>query len=89
MLSGYGNKRARAKKIVKALTDFSGNKGHDRHIHYDELRVMGLGVELIEDNQTYRDLVLTVHHCYMQALMNTTAFKIIENHNGVAFVKQQ
>jgi polysaccharide deacetylase 2 family uncharacterized protein YibQ len=25
----------------------------------------------------------------MNALMNTPAFKIIENHNGAAFVKQQ
>ena len=34
-----------------------------------------------------QDLVLTVHHCYMNTLMNTTAFKIIENQNGVALVK--
>jgi hypothetical protein len=25
----------------------------------------------------------------MNALMNTPAFKIIENHNGAAFIKQQ
>lgn len=78
-----------ARKVVKALTDFSGNKGHDRHIHYDELKAMGLKVTQLEESQTFQDLVLTVHHCYMHSLMNTNAFKIIENHMGVAFVKMQ
>ena len=50
---------------------------------------MGLEVELLENDDQQQDLVLTVHHCYMNALMNPGAFKIIENHNGVAFVKQQ
>ena len=93
MLSAIKNAKTRKKKantIVDALTDFSGNKGHDRHIHYDELQTMGLEVKLIEDiSQTYQDLVLSVHHCYMHALMNTLSFKIIENHVGVAFVKNQ
>jgi hypothetical protein len=91
MFSGLSPKgrTAQAKKVVRALTDFSGNKGHDRHIHYSELKAMGLNVELLENNQNYQDLVLTVHHCYMHSLMNTNAFKIIENHKGAAFVKQQ
>jgi len=82
-------RETRAKKVVKALTDFSGNKGHDRHIHYGELKAMGLNVRQLESSQMYQDLVLSVHHCYMHSLMNTNAFKIIENHNGAAFVKQQ
>lgn len=82
-------RETRARRVVRALTDFSGNKGHDRHIHYDELRAIGLNVAQLESSQTFQDLVLSVHHCYMHSLMNTNAFKIIENHNGVAFVKQQ
>jgi hypothetical protein len=89
MLSAKPDAGALADQIVARLTDFSGNKSHDRHIHYDECRDMGLEVELLEDDDKEQDLVLTVHHCYMNALMNTNAFKIIENHNGVAFVKQQ
>jgi metal-sulfur cluster biosynthetic enzyme len=89
MFAGRADAVALADNIVATLTDFSGNKSHDRHIHYDECRDMGLEVELLEDDNTRQDLVLTVHHCYMNALMNTAAFKIIENHNGVAFVKQQ
>ena len=34
-----------------------------------------------------QDLVLTVHHCYMNLLMNSAAYKIIENQNGIALIK--
>ena len=37
----------------------------------------------------FQDLILTVHHCYMNLLMNTPAFKVIENHMGVGMNKAQ
>jgi ATP-dependent protease ClpP protease subunit len=85
-----GNPRAlqKARLIVKKLTDYSGNKGHDRHIDFDECKRIGLKVTSLESDQELQDLVLTVHHCYMHSLMNTQAFKIIENQQGAAFVKQ-
>jgi hypothetical protein len=78
-----------AGRIVERLTDYSGNKSHSRHIAYDECEEIGLKVRLIEDDPQLQDLVLTVHHSYMHALMNTPSFKMIENHLGVALVKQQ
>jgi ATP-dependent protease ClpP protease subunit len=81
--------KEKAKKIVRQLTDYRGNKTHARHIHFEELQTMGLKVSLIEDDQDFQDVVLTVHHCFMHSLMNTPAFKMIENHKGSAFVKQQ
>lgn len=33
--------------------------------------------------------MLTIHHCYMLSMMNTPSYKMIENHVGVALVKQQ
>lgn len=89
MLSALPNKGPLAAAIVEELTDFTGNKGHDRHIHYDECARMGLHLESLEADQTLQDLVLSVHHCYMNSLMNTPAYKIIENHNGTAIIKQQ
>ncbi len=89
MFAGHKDAKAKAKRIVRKLADFRGNKTHQRHIHHDECLAMGLDVRLIEDSQPLQDLVLTVHHCYMHTLMNTFSFKIIENQNGVAFVKQQ
>jgi hypothetical protein len=87
MFEGDNNAANKAKKIVKALSSYQSNKAHSRHIHYDEAQQMGLKVTLVEAEQTLQDLLLTVHHCYMHSLMNTTSFKMIENHLGVAFVK--
>jgi ClpP class serine protease len=89
MFEGDPQARAKAKKIVRKLTDYHGNKTHARHIHFDELEAMGLRVSLLEDGQEFQDAVLTVHHCFMHTLMNTSAFKMIENHKGSALVKQQ
>ena len=89
MFDGDKNATDKSKKIVRRLTDYRGNKTHSRHIHFDELKEMGLKVSLIEDDQKLQDLVLTVHHCYMHALMNTPAFKMIESHKNSAFIKAQ
>lgn len=80
MFFRQANAPKKAKAIVKKLTDYTGNKTHERHISYDECVKMGLNVKLIEDDPVLQDLVLTVHHCYMHVFMNTSAFKVIENH---------
>lgn len=91
MLKG-GRKAAREAKvqgIVDKLTNLSENKGHDRHFGMDECKAMGLKVEAIEDDGTFQDLVLTIHHCYMHTLTNTPTIKITENQMGKAVVRQQ
>ena len=40
-----------------------------------------------EGEDKFQDLVLTIHHCYMHAMMNTPAYKIIENHLGDGMIK--
>lgn len=97
MFHGKSEAKKKAGGVVKALTHYTKNKTHDRHIHFEECRSMGLEVKAIETAEEYQndkkekgdfqDLVLTVHHCYMHTLMNTPAFKIIENHLGVGMVK--
>lgn len=89
MFGGDRDAKKRARKAVRKLTDFRGNKTHERHIHFEECDKIGLKVEAIEQDQQLQDLVLTVHHCFMHSLMNTPSFKMIENHEGVALVKQQ
>jgi len=75
-------------KIVEHLTDFSSNKSHSRHIHFDECEKMGLVIERLEKKPKFQDLVLTVHHCFMHSLSNSPSIKIIENQNGAAVIKQ-
>lgn len=89
MFEGDIGARAKAREIVRRLTDYRGNKSHDRHINYEECRSMGLRVLRLEDDGALQDLVLTVHHCFMHTFANTLAFKVIENQKGAATVKAQ
>jgi membrane-bound ClpP family serine protease len=89
MFAGEPNAKSKAASVVKKLTDYRRNRAHQRHIHFDECLRIGLHVSLIEDDQALQDLILTVHHCYMHSLTNTPSYKLIENHLGNAFVKQQ
>ncbi len=89
MFADERDAKEKAMKVSKKLSDYKDNLRHERHIHIEECKKIGLRVERIEDDQDLQDLVLTVHHCFMHSLMNTQCFKIIENHNGIAFAKQQ
>lgn len=87
MFEGLADRKRKAKKITKALSNYPKNKTHDRHFDADDCETMGLAIKRLESDATMQDLVLTVHHCYMNLMMNTNAYKSIENHNGVALVK--
>ena len=76
-------------RIISALTEYDEVQLHERQIGYQEARNIGLNIRLLEDDQELQDLVLTVHHCFVHTLSNTGTFKIIENHHGSAYVKQQ
>jgi hypothetical protein len=91
MLHADPNRRALANNIVDYLTDFSGNKAHDRHMHVDECANIGLTIKRLEKDYppVFQDHVLSVHHAFMTTLSNTQTLKIIENQRGAAFVKQQ
>ena len=89
MFAGDRKAKAKAAMITGELSNYDKIKTHDRHIHMAECKKLGLKIERLEDDPDLQDLVLTVHHCYMQAMMNTPSFKIIENQSGVMFVKQQ
>lgn len=87
MFNGDTKAKQKAKRIVDKLSDYSGNKAHDRHIHATECEAIGLKIEKIEADSKLQDLILTVHHCYMNSTSNTGLIKIIENHAGAAWAK--
>ncbi len=87
MFAGRSDRKTRAKKVTKALSNYPVNKSHDRHFDIDACKKMGLTIKELESDPTLQDLVLTVHHCYMNFLMNTTAYKIVENQDGIALIK--
>lgn len=84
-----GNKEL-ASQIVLHLSDHSETLSHERHIHIDECKNLGLIVENLENIQkqdNFQDRVLSTHHAYMLTFSSTPAVKIIENQNGVAVIK--
>ena len=87
MFAGRSDRATRAKKVTKALSNYPANKSHDRHFDNDACKKMGLIIMDLESDPMLQDLVLTVHHCYMNLLMNSAAYKIIENQNGIALIK--
>ena len=82
-----GDKR-HANRILKLFSSHKDSKTHARHIMVDACMKAGLQVVELEKDQTFQDLVLTVHHAFMATFSRTGAVKIIENHMGAAFVEQ-
>ncbi len=78
-----------SKEIAAKLADHQEFKSHGRHINRDKAKEMGLVIEDLEDDQEFQDLVLAVFHATTHTFNGTNAVKIIENHMGTAFVKQQ
>lgn len=89
MLKGERESADKARVIAERLADHTAFKSHGRPIHRDVARKMGLVVEDLEADQTLQDLVLTVFHACSHVFTATAAVKIVENHLGRAFVKQQ
>ena len=87
MFSSLSDKKKKARAVTRALSDYPKNKSHDRHFDIDDCEKMGLVIKRLESDATMQDLVLTVHHCYMNLLMNSPVYKITENQNGVGLAK--
>jgi ClpP class serine protease len=82
-----GDKK-RVKKIVEAFANHTIQKSHARHISKNECKDVGLKIADLESNQELQDTILITHHAFMHTFSNTFCVKIIENHNGVAYIEQ-
>jgi len=88
MLAKKKNPKKLAAQLAKYLSHHRGFKTHTRHIDRNEASKRGLIIEKLEDDQDFQDLVLSIYHATTHTLTSTSAVKIIENHQGKAFVKQ-
>jgi ATP-dependent protease ClpP protease subunit len=71
------------KQIVGFLNDSQNTYAHDNHIDAEQARKIGLKVIDLEDDQELQDIVLTIHHAYMETFNQSPLFKVVENHVGV------
>jgi len=87
MLKSKKNKAARVDKVWKELGDHALTLSHARHLSAKKCKEIGLEINYLEDDNDLQDAVLSVHHACIHTLSGTSAFKIIENHLGKAFIQ--
>lgn len=86
MFAGDPSAEEMADQIAKKLSDHKDFKSHGRRIMLARAKDMGLKIEMLEQDQELQDLVLSVYHAVTHAFSGP-AVKIIENHQGRAFIK--
>ncbi len=77
------------KEIAEYLSNHKNFKTHARHINREQAKNMGLIIDDLEEDQDLQDAVLSAFHAMNHTLSGTGAVKIIENHMGKAYVRQQ
>ncbi|MFC1484998.1 S49 family peptidase [bacterium] len=87
MFNGDIEADKKALDVVSKLSDHTETKTHSRHIHTNEAKDIGLKIVLLEKDNEFQDIVLTIHHSFMHTFANSTAIKVIENHieNAVVY----
>jgi ATP-dependent protease ClpP protease subunit len=88
MLSDNPDGERIADNILLELGDHALTKSHARHISMKRCHELGLNVIGFEDDHKLQEAILSVHHACIHTLNTTDAMKIIENHNGIAFIQQ-
>ncbi|MDR3187847.1 MAG: ATP-dependent Clp protease proteolytic subunit [Prevotellaceae bacterium] len=78
----------KANSIIKAFANHTEQKSHARHISKEQCKSVGLNISDLEANPDFQDAILTTHHAFMHTFTNTFCVKIIENHNGTAYIEQ-
>ena len=89
MLNGKQNAGQIADTIIEELGNHALNKSHARHLSAEKCENMGLEIFKLEGDSKLQNAVLSVHHSYVHTLSATNAYKIIENHNGIAFIQSE
>ena len=70
--------------IISQLTEQKNTRSHGRHFDIDYLRTLGLNIIALEDNHELQDAILSVFHAAKITANTSSAYKIVENHNGIA-----
>lgn len=90
MFNGETEAETKASNIISELGSHGVTKSHDRHYSLKRIKELGINVKELEEldrDKDLQDAVLSIHHVCIQTLAETQAFKIIENHQGIAFIQ--
>ncbi|MDQ3631613.1 MAG: serine protease [Actinomycetota bacterium] len=88
MFKDQEDRKEKAAAVAAWFANFSEFKSHGRRVGPDEAAEQGLKITRLEADDTLQDAVLSVHHAFAHTLSATGAVKIVENHNGRAWLHQ-
>ena len=86
MFAAEPDAKAKAQAVADWLGDHKQFKTHSRFIGRDEARSRGLKVRDLEEDKAFQDAVLSVHHAVSHSHGQSSAVKIIENHQGRSYM---
>lgn len=87
MFKDHSDPQAVADKAADFFADASMHKSHSRGIDRKQARDAGLLIVDLESDQELQDAVLSVHHAVMHTLAATPCVKLVENHQGRAYMR--
>jgi hypothetical protein len=88
MFRGEKNAKKKAKRIANYLTNEKISLSHARRIDVDQLRELGVKVDLLEEqNDKLQDAIRQLHLAIMATLDGTAAVKIFENSEGAVLIR--
>lgn len=89
MFAGAPDGGELAAGVARSLANHAQFRSHGRFIGRDQATKLGLRIEALEADQALQDAVLSVFHATVHTFTQTRAAKLIENHQGKAFIKLQ
>ncbi|MBI3397191.1 ATP-dependent Clp protease proteolytic subunit, partial [Candidatus Woesebacteria bacterium] len=80
--------KKKARKIANYLTDEKNTLSHARRIDYEQLKKLGVAIELLEDqDEKLQNAIRQLHLAIMATLDSTGAAKIFENSEGSVLIR--
>ena len=87
MFKATNKASSKAKKVANYFNSEDVHLNHGRRIGIDECENVGLVVERLEKDQDFQDEVLTAYHLLTIVFEQSSAVKVVRNHNGQGWVK--
>ena len=79
--------KIKIEKIIEGLSDYKLIKSHSKHISLRKAQNLGLKIFDLRKDKQLQDKILSVHHSTIITLAQSSAYKVIENQNGKAFIQ--
>jgi hypothetical protein len=88
MFNGQPDAEPKSKAIAEWFNDHKTHLSHGRPLAYEDVVAQGVRVTLFEDDRVFQDKVLSAWHGVQHTLTSVAVNKIIENHEGKAWIVQ-